>query len=438
MSCLIFLIMIITVLIIYRYKTNKVTKKILNCYVIWTLVILFISTLNPYKLFCVSDKVYALWIINIIITTFTILIFSTKEEIKENEVDIKYNKNLINSKNFMIVEIITCIFLIYYKIKYSNIINNLSTEYIRLARYNNLFSSGVEKIFFDYILVNVLKISLIITSISIVNGRIMSKGSLITILNLIIYTTIGYGRMIIFEFVIYILMAVLIFKTNIAEKINLKKIMMIFVLLCICLMAGAIITTLRTAGISNVNINSVFEYGISEQLKQIVIYFTGGFRALDSFLTNGFSTIKDLIYIRLSFGGIEDLIGLVLNNIGYNFKTINSLIVKITQTPILIGEGIYFNAFYTCVMNFYGDLGYLGVIIFPIIHGLLVVYAINNYIRKKDLIAYILLAYTILNLICSIYRWNYQSGNNMIVIIVLLILNKLLGEKKNDKSTLDS
>ena len=431
MFFLIICILLALILIICQLKVNKTTKKIVIIYVIWTLIILGFSTLNLFNTYDVSSIVYFMWIINILMITFSILIFSKKNMVEDKEWQKNTIQKIENSKILFYFSIIISILLLYYKFRYDRIVENLPLEYIRMARFDRLFTSGIESIFFDYILINSLRILLIITSILIVNGKYKNRICILGIISLAIYTMIGYGRMTIFEFIIYVVISYLIFNYRGKKaKLKVKKIILWIFLAIILIFIGAIVTVIRLKGIELLNLETIFEYGILEQIKQIYVYFTGGFRTLEVFIRDGFYTLDGLTLGRLTFGGIEDIVGLILNNIGYNFETINSLIGTITQTNVQIGEHVYINAFYTCIMNFYGDMGYLGVIVYSLLHGIFIAYSINNYIKKKNLLAFILLSYVVMNALCSVYRWQYQFGQYVFIMIILLILNFKVKDKK--------
>ena len=78
MSFLIIGILTILICLIYQMKANKISKRVTTMYVIWTLIILFFSTLNLFELYEVSSNVYCMWIINILVVSFCVLIFSKK------------------------------------------------------------------------------------------------------------------------------------------------------------------------------------------------------------------------------------------------------------------------------------------------------------------------------------------------------------------------
>lgn len=433
MTFIIIMNCIMLILVASKVKLCKMPKKILIMYILWTSIILTISTFNLYGLLNVSDKVYILWIINIDILVLTIIMFANKQEKQEK---INFTSRLESSKILLFSQIVLSVILMYYEIRYKNLIANMPLEYIRMARFDSLFYSGIENIFFEYIVAGTLRVHLMIIAILIIEKKFKNKICLLGIVDLILYTMIGYGRMIIFEFVLYLIIAYLIVNYDKKHIINIKKLILVCIIGIILILIGASIVVIRLKGSQYLNVNTIYEYGIDEQIKQIIVYFTGGFRALDKFVLEGFESINGLTLGRLMVAGLEDIIGLVLNNIGINYTTINSLVGPITQSNIMIGEKIYFNAFYTCVMNYFGDFGYIGVIIGPILNGILISYSINKYIKKRDLQSYLLLTYVIMNAFCSIYRWNYQFGQYMFLLIVLILVNNFKlekGNKKNDK-----
>lgn len=427
MIVLMLLMGILIFLFLKKIKLNSISKKIIKLYIFWTFSILIISMFNWFDLYSVSAKAYAFWLVNIVIIITFIIVFSKKISESFDMGDII--NRITKSKKFLVIGIIITIGLLFFKLRYNNVIKNLPLEQIRMARFDSLFNSGIESFIFEYILTGGLYIYLIITSILIVNKKFKSKICIVSIINLILHTSIGFGRMTIFFFILYLVIAYFTFNSEKKIKINLKSIIIGIALLILALIVGAIIIVIRLKGFENLSFENIFNYGIPEQLKQIYTYFTGGFRLLDNYLYNGFQGINEYTFSRATFGGVEDIFGLLTSAFKFNFETINSIIAPITQTSVQVGINSSMNAFYTCIMNYYCDMGYIGIVVFPIMHSALIVYSINNFLKNKSLIAYILMIFVISNLLCSIYRWNYQLGNVTFVLIVLIIANKIFNKK---------
>lgn len=433
MNFLIYLLLILVVLFVLKIKANIISKKIIIVYSVWTLTIIGLSMLNFYGLFNVSNYIYFLWIISIIITIVGILFFTKyykEEKLAEfrNTVGSITNR-LINSKALLIISIILCLFFVYYKYRYSSITADMSTETLRIARYDELFSSGIEMILYNYVFVNILKCMLMIMAVLMVFKKFKNRIFILTLFNLILYVSIGYGRMIIFQLIMYYMLSSLILSDK-RRKIKLKNVLLLLVAGIVILLIGAIIIVIRLKGIEELTINNIFEFGINEQFQQIYIYFTGGFRMLEKYIKSGLYNVNNFTITRLTFGGIEDILALFIGKIGISFTSINAIVGPATQEIVNIGSSVYMNAFYTCVMNFYNDLGVIGIVIYSLLHSFLISYTINNFIKKKDIVSYILMMYVFSNLLSSIYRWNYQSGSTMIGLIFLIIFDRMYSKKR--------
>lgn len=420
MPLLILLILMIFLLFNSKKNKNIISKRVVFVYLLWSFIILFVSSLNPYELYNVSSKIYALWILSITIISSIIIIFSNKN--RENIVK-NNNFNIIKkSKILLVINIIVLVLLAYFLVRYNRILASASIQDIRNIRFEKLFSTGYEYIIFTYIMQPTLKIIMMLTAISIIYKERKNINVYLGITNIVLNTMIGYGRMCIFEFILFLLFAYLSQK-----EINKPKIKSIFItLLAITLFAviSTIVTTIRIIGIEGLSIATIKEYGISNQISQLIIYFTGGFRTLDLFISNKIISINDYMFGRLTFAGLEDLISNFTSALGINFIPINNIVGNYTQIPVLIGNNQYFNAFYTSIFNFYGDFGIIGVVFFSFLSGMLIKYSVNNYIKKGNLNSLLLFIYASSMLLCSVYRFNYQLGQYLIILIYLIFINK--------------
>ena len=132
--------------------------------------------------------------------------------------------------------------------------------------------------------------------------------------------------------------------------------------------------------------------------------------------------------------GAEEILLYPIKAFGIEVKSFNNIVSQYTQKSILIGENnSYFNAYYTCIMNYYLDFGILGVIIFPILHSALIVMALKNYYLKKNVYSLMLFSFVLLNLFFGVIRWNYQSGTTVFVLAILIVLNMLNKPKLSEE-----
>lgn len=357
MNIIILLNMLLLIILLQKFNIEKTLKRVLNIYIVFTSIILFISSLNPFELYDVHNRIYQMWIIYLDIFIITIAILIKKISFKNN-VNIVVKK-IYKSKILLIIQILLCVVLGFYVIRFlvaTNMLTNQSE--IREYIFSDFFISFVEYFFYYYIIMTLYNIMTIITAILAVNKQYKNPIFIIGIINIVLKMLIGYGRMNLFEFAIFILIAFLIFKENIKIKLN-KKNIIIFVLIIIIIIFLFIMPTAVRLGISPFDFNALSNNVANTLLKQGVIYFTGGFRALDTYLTSGFENINNLTFGRATFGGIDEIIGIAIKCVNENYMCFNDLIGYETQEEIMIGKNIAFNAFYTCIMNFYCDFGYI-------------------------------------------------------------------------------
>lgn len=435
MILLIILNLVISLTIIKKFNMDLKIKKIIIIYIIYIYAILIVSKLNLYKLNSVNNMTYLMWIVTtyILIGMYYFIIKNQKEFKFNNELVVK---KIVNSKLILIIQIILNLVLLFYAWKFYNItikINDASQ--IRIAAFTILFNSYTENIIYNYFIITIYKITTIITTILLINKKYKNPIFILGILNILIKISIGYGRMDLYEFIIYIIIAKCIsdVKMNFKSKNILKYIIIIFFILTVSLIPLSI-----RNGVSPIDFEKIYTVIFKEQLKQIVIYFTGGFRAFDIYMQNGFETIKGYTLGKATFGGIDEMFEIFIKFIGCNYFGFNTLVGAITQKNILIGDSVYFNAFYTYLMNFYSDFGYFGILIGPIVQAILIGFTTNNMKKNKSLASYILFAFTVVNLFSSIFRWNYQSGATMFMLIMISILNIIVNKKivKSNKKKL--
>ncbi len=357
MSIIILLNMIILILLLKKFNIEAKLKKILDIYVIFTSIILFVSSLNPFKLYDVHNRVYQMWIIYLDVFTMIIAILINKIKFENNVNTII--KKFYRSKILLITQIGICIILGVYVIRF-NIATNVfvNPNEIRGYIFSDFFGSFVEYFFYYYIVMTLYNIMTIITAIFAINKQYKNPIFIIGIINIVFKMLIGYGRMNLFEFGIFVLIAFCIFKDNITIKLN-KKNILIFIIIILLIIFLFMMSTAVRLGISPFDFNTLTQTVSNALFKQGIVYFTGGFRALDIYLTNGFENIDNLTLGRATFGGIDEIIGIAIKCINEDYMCFNDLIGYETQKEFLVGENIIFNAFYTCIMNFYCDFGFV-------------------------------------------------------------------------------
>lgn len=442
MSFFILVLIIVGIIIFQKVDIDRNVKKISLAYWLMTGVILFISSLNPLKLYNVSNYTYLLVIVSIIAFIVPFFLISKKiikkkptYNIMNENISVRLNK-LLKSKIFISIVILNLILVTIYKIKYDFIIQDLPKQEIRMARFNSLFSNTMEALFFNYIITGLVNILSIIFSISLVHKKFKNLVFILIGLNIIIYSLIGYGRMIYFNIFLYIVINMLL-KRDIRSYINKKFLVK---LVSVCLVVFAIFTSMvyMRIGKKSSSVGENIVLSVKNQFEQVVVYLVGEYRLLDYFIENGFEDFKSYTLGRATLAGAEEILLYPIKAFGIDVKSFNNIVSQYTQKSILIGENnSYFNAYYTCIMNYYLDFGILGVIIFPILHSALIVLALKNYYLQKNVYSLMLLSFALLNLFFGVIRWNYQSGTTVFVLAILIVLNMMNKTKLSEGKTLN-
>lgn len=408
--------------------------------ILWVSILLLLKV-NPYNLYKIKPSVYFIFLTSIFMFLCGYFISSiiTKKYKSFNIVQSKSNILNSNSKKIVIIEIITMIILIIYFLEYKKLLGIYGADFSRVIRYEigYLFSNSLEAVIYNWIFGCIISFYNIFLAYKIVNLKFKDVTFWLTLINILLYVQIGMGRFSIFECVIYVFALFCIQKFSVegnTEKIsikaNIKNILVLIGTIIGALVAGLLLT------IQRLSLNSLGE-AIGEFVKQIVIYFTGATAAFQHGSEKFFGEFYHT-YGRLTFAGIDEVIGNILEVLGFNYEKINSQIGAITQKTIVIGPTQEYNAFYTANMNFYIDFGILGVIILSLLFGALIFIVTNNYVSKKDDISLIIYLYLFYCMVLTTIKWPFQSPQAWIFLgawiiipkIQLLIKFKLLEIKK--------
>lgn len=232
------------ILITIFLKINKTSKKIILIYLVISGIILCTSTFNPNGLNDVSDYTYVLWLINILFTITALLVWGLlKKEEKENS-DLKMDA-ILKSKWFILLEVVLLCVLIFYKIKYNYITKDLPTYEIRIVRFSSLFNGAFENLFFNYIIVGLVNIMTILFAISLTNKKIKNISFFLMLACILVYTSIGYSRELLFHLFIYVVFSFIIQK-NYKELFNWKNIVAIIAIMLIAVIGITAMTFVRT------------------------------------------------------------------------------------------------------------------------------------------------------------------------------------------------
>lgn len=331
-------------------------------------------------------------------------------------------KRSLNKKRFDVV-LYLCLFIcLFYFIK--AISSGLSLEGLRAVSGGlseiGIFQSTVDSILFYGIVAPLVNISLILLLFNIINKENSQKQTLLVVVNLILYTYVSGGRTMLVRGVVYIIALLIYQKKNgpyFKQYINYKIVIFVLVVAYISL---SIITTLRSTQ------DITF-------FKQAIAYIQGSIFHMDHHIVMG-SFKENVLWGSINLGGFL-YYPIKLINLLFGTAIENSMEkVYYLQSQTYLGIGRYYNALVPAAYYYYIESGYLGVVVYSFLHGIISYFAEN--VRKKS---YSFLRFTMLCICLFSVLYTPLGGilwSSLVptTIIYALILNKFLYRKVKERT----
>lgn len=422
------LLFLLTVLIFFigtgYFKTHSF-KTPLNYYLIFWGFWLCISMLDPFGLYSVSDEGYLLLILNIAFFSLGFFSDTKKSDYGYVNIKLKDSKSLdlfIIGSNFFIFFI-----LVHYLNKFNYLLSLSGASDARLIKYTagKLFGTYLEYVFFSYIIETLVYLSVVYCICRYVVENKINLLLVQSVVNVIVFGLIGLGRFIVFDALMFYIVAQLFIarkNNSIKSIINKYNIVIAAVFLSSAILGMTVITASRL-GNKVLSFNELLDMA-EFTMNQAIMYFIGPFRAFDFFLNAQITDNIGFMFGRATLSGIEEILSNFFLPFGYRWTTANALIGDFTVPEIIIGSNVSFNAFYTGVMNFYLDGGYIGVVFFAFIYGLVYSRIFHNYKLNYNIFSFCLFVYFTNTTIASAFRLPYHAPSVWFVIIIFIYASK--------------
>lgn len=440
----VFLLLILNVILV----RDKLSTVFLSIYICWWALWLIISTFNPYDLYAVSDNIYLLLILNVTMFTFGFILSGyTKKASNNNNIDANYRfihsfDSLLKNKIFKIILLLFTIMMGYYYFRYNSVIKKFGLVDVRNIRFyvGEMFSSTIEVLFYNYFVEGSSYFIIFAVAFSIVWRRIKNIAFYLLILCFFFYSAVGAGRTASVDIIINIILLFIISKI-ISPKYPLSqnsyfrkyrhsnKRKMCYILLALIVFYGlAVYVTSFRMGLPEISVAN-FVITNDELTRNIIVYCTGPFRALE-YAINNFQGTFGFHYGRLTFAGFDELVGYFFRSLGNDYPVMNTLMGSFISAPIQIGDNQSINALYTCIFSFYFDFGIIGVIILPFIYGLIFRKIIIKFERKRTLTNLFILIVISVTTINSIFTWKYGATGLTLIFCGALVVSHHKFKKK--------
>lgn len=431
---MLFLCLLICMILVVSTKVGSFRNLMTVFGVFWIIMIAISKFLSP-LLFDVNEETYLLMYTFIIMVNIGFL-FVAKNKLKYEVLDDDNQKNFKVfrfNKFSLVIQIAVLILLLFYLFKYNQIKNHIPIYQLRIVRYQvgYLFSSGSELLIYNYFIASFVELMGLLAIVKVVITHRIDKNIVISIFSLLIFSLIGLGRFGLFNAVFFVFGAFfflpIFFKKDVQNRNSGKKIAFSIILILLLLLFMVLIGSSRSISELN-NMGDLFSM-LKESFNQAMLYFTAPFRALDFFINNRSMSVNNLSG-RAFFSGIDEFFNFILSFLGFSNISSNTIISELTKAPILVGNDIYFNAFYTAIFNAYLDGGILGVIICGLILGIFAGITWNFYMRRKNYFSFALIVYFALMLISTEYRFEFQQFKSFVIIGTLVLLAKKIKSKR--------
>lgn len=426
-------ILIFIIAVIYaffRINNNRETKLyrfILICYA----VIYFMSSLNLYGLYDVSDYAVLLLLISIIMISIG---FSPRYLVRVTELNDTDNGSVYESRGFLFISFALMFILAIYVQRFLSI---PAYDYyaIRMSRFETgiVFRSLLEITLYNYLVAPFIFIQMCVLIYGLVEKKIRFPLAVCCLIDIVCYLVIGYGRLSFLQ--IFFIFIVVIICEN--KKINIKQMRnklqggktVLLILSGCATFALILFFTAKRLGYAHVTFSIIAET-VETTVNQFYTYACGSQRALDYALKN-YNLILGRHAFRMTFSGIDEIISNALLFIGFSMPSMNSIYGQITQQSVPIGNNQAINALFTGVFNFYFDAGIIGVIIYSLLLGVVFKYFINRYYKRRSLPNLVILCDVAFCVFAMPIRWMFSSSDMILIIIFCLIWDRRLMRRGN-------
>lgn len=475
-QCVIAITVIVLLVLSNIFVRYTISKLVINLYLIFWLIILLVSTTNPFGLYDVSFSTYMLLLLGVVMFSFGYFFTGLFEKKGQQKQDIlKINELLFETKTFKVLVIFFLVVLLYFALKYLNIVKGNVVSNISTVKYGVgvLFESGNVVYFYDLFVCSFVVASTYIFAYMIFFWRKKNYFLLllvlaIPVLNSIIGATRGGFMDLIIALVFFYFIKLRVERNSGREQLENKEILSnssilhkqkflqisrkysssyfkvkkmkkgtkqiwVIGIVCILFVSISIMTSIReNGGFIGADVN-IFS-GIESTIHSIVIYLVGPFRAFEYGLAL-FPKYVGWGYGQATFAAVFNLLNVLLKIVRLDPLEIVNYALIFQDTAVSIGiNDTHFNFAYTYLMAFYLDFWIFGIILLPFLYGCLVRAALNRFRSNPNIYSFILIGTLFQTTLLSVFSWRLQFNYTVIVIIICFILSGRKNKRVNNNN----
>lgn len=416
MSLLIFVVCMFFIVLSLLIDKKKYNPIILFNF--WWGITILISGFGFFGIYVPTINTYIIMLVGIISFNFACIARLTIGIKKWNISNQNDNITYYSLKEVIYFIIVVQLLVIVELLRRSLIVMQLLTSGMDYERIRYIYFatdeiiSGYNQILSSYLVTPVITFSLILVSLLLIEKKINKTFMFTTTICVGLFSFSSGGRGIILTFGLTMFLAFLIQDKQIKIKFSKKIWLTIFFAIIIYSLSYITIARGTSANFTDV-------------LRTVTLYFTAPYIFFEQLSPYALQNTR-LLYGGAFFGGIVDTVILVCRFLGgLDFNTMSSYIGKYNQMYLYVGGSLNYNAFPTMIYTFLYDFNYLGVILGPLLFGVIAMWAFKKMVTANRIAfkgIYIMIALMIYE---SVMKWTGTSAVPWIVIALFLILDKL-------------
>lgn len=346
------------------------------------------------------------------------LILTNRNSMKKiciSEIENSYRYKLIYILNFL-----SWIYMIPILFNALHIISNYGFLAIREYTFttSDVLVNASQKFISQIIIKSIFQSTVLLAMVNIALNRKTRLLTLISVINVAIYTVTFGGRFEILQILVYYILAnILLKKIKFTKKK--KKISLAFIFITVVGMS--IITAARGSG---------------NFFNSIYTYYVTPFVFLDYIINNpDIFHLNNYLFGSATFGFISEPITLILKVLFNADLDIASYYINICSQPFYnLGSGKYFNALTTAIYPFIRDFGYIGIILGGGFLATLISTFENKFGKTKKILyycLYIFLTYVAINSVLIYELLSY--GSTFVIFFIWLFTSGKKVKNMEDK-----
>lgn len=410
---------------------DYISKIVLYLFTGYWCISLFASTFCPYGLYPIPTFTYLLLLAGVV--SFVIGMCTIKNKMPVLNISTTGKtyiagiiERFLSNKLFLSLYVFSIVYL--YKYALIALVVADIQGYADVSDQFNLIFLGNSRaqMIYGYLLTPLFHVSLVLVSYYFFNIRKIWRkyivNAIIYIANLLIFVTIGGGRSTIVIVALYFLITyICITPQNIIIKLSFKKVIILISAVVGVIFLVSLVSNYRNTGhFIDETISANEQQGQGFEL--LARYSILPFELFNYGLEHDYLSKFGYQFGKATLMGFDNWIYIPLKVIGVPYETSYNIVTYFEDKWIPYdSSGTNANYAYTGLMYHYLDFGYVGIVLFPFIFGVIFSRIINNFNKNSIFSNFLLLSFCFFLTMHSVFTCYLIKGWTGLYFIILFI-----------------